>query len=162
MLYSRKGQLLARSPADDSLLGKDFSALPLFTQYLPNAPQGTFIRESGIDGVLRVVAYRQLPSYPDLVVAVGAGYSEMLAPWRRFAGLIAAVWLAAVAVALMLMAQVRRHDRSRERTENRFQQLAQAMPQIVFAADQRGSVTFVSQRWVEVTGHPIEDALGAR
>jgi PAS domain S-box-containing protein len=162
VLYSRDGRLLARSPADESLLGRDFSALPLFSQYLRNAPQGTFIRESGIDGVLRVVAYRQLPSYPDLVVAVGAGYNEMLAPWRRFATLIAAVWLGAVGLAFALMAQVRRHVRSRERTEDRFQQLAQAMPQIVFAADQRGSLTFVSQRWVEVTGHPIEDALGSR
>ena len=162
VLYSRKGQLLARSPADDSLLGKDFSALPLFTQYLRSAPQGTFIRESGIDGVLRVVAYRQLPAYPDLVVAVGSGYSEILAPWRRFAALTGSVWLAAVAVAFALTAQVRRHARSRQQTEDRFRQLAQAMPQIVFMSDHRGSVTFVNQRWVEVTGHPIEDALGAR
>jgi hypothetical protein len=67
--------------------------LPLFTQYLRNAPQGTFIRESGIDGVLRVVAYRQLPSYPDLVVAVGSGYNECWRLGAAFAALIAAVWL---------------------------------------------------------------------
>ncbi|HEY0822330.1 MAG TPA: PAS domain-containing protein [Ramlibacter sp.] len=161
-LYNRNGQLLARSPADESLLGKDFSHLALFREYLPQAAQGTFIRESGFDGVLRVIAYRQLPTYPDLVVAVGSGYDEMLAPWRRFAWLTAAVWLVALAVAVALALQVRRHSRSRQQTEERFQQLAQAMPQIVFAADARGALQFVNQRWVEVTGRPVEDALGSR
>ena len=71
------------------------------------------------------------------------------------------VWLAAVLGAFALSAQVRRHARSRERTEQRFQLLAQAMPQIVFTADARGSVTFASQRWTEVTGSPVADALGA-
>src|SRR3954469_19817856 len=65
VLYSRAGQLLARSPADEQALGQDYSRLPLFRQYLPQSPDGTFIRESGIDGVTRVVAYRQLPTYPD-------------------------------------------------------------------------------------------------
>ena len=162
VLYNRNGQLLARSPADERLLGKDMSHLPIFREYLPRAAHGTFIRESGIDGVLRVVAYRQLPTYPDLVVAVGSGYDEMLASWRRFAALTGAVWAGAVVVAFALALQVRRHSRSRERTEQRFQQLAQAMPQIVFAADAKGGVQFVSRRWEETTGRPLEEALGQR
>lgn len=161
-LYSRSGQLLARTPANEALLGRSFSHLPLFRQYLPQAAQGTFIRESGFDGVLRVVAYRRLRAYPDLVVAVGSGYQQMLAPWRRFATLTASVWLLALAVAFALALQVRRHARSRRETEERFQQLAQAMPQIVFTADARGLLQFVNQRWVEVTGQPVEDALGSR
>ena len=160
VLYSRQGQLLARSPVDDNAIGKDFSQLPIFREYLPRAPQGTFLRESGIDGRLRVVAYRQLPSYPDLIVAVGSSYSEILAPWRRFASLTAAVWSAAVLAALVLTVQLRRQARSREYTEQRFQQLAQAMPQIVFVAPVDGGVQFINQRWVEATGHSVEDALG--
>jgi PAS domain S-box-containing protein len=161
-LYSRSGQLIARTPANDSLVGLDFSATPLFTEYLAAAPQGTFIRESGVDGVLRVVAYRQLSTYPDLVVAVGSGYDEMLAPWRRFAMLTGGVWLAAVVLAFVLTARVRQHARQRAQSEQRLQQLAQAVPQIVFTATARGAVTFVSRRWAEVTGRPLEDALGAR
>lgn len=161
-LYHRNGQLIARIPANEALLGKDFSRLSLFTEHLPQAPQGTYLRESGVDGVRRVIAYRQLPTYPDVIVAVGSGYQEMLAPWRRFATLTAVVWVAALLLAGGLMVQVRRHARSRERTEQRFQQLAQAVPQIVFAADGRGLVQFVSQRWVEVTGQPTHDALGIR
>ena len=161
-LYQRGGQLIARSPGNEALLGKDYSRLPLFTQYLPQATQGTFIRESGFDGVLRVIAYRQLPTYPDLVVAVGSGYREMLAPWRRFAALTGAVWLAAVLMTFGLTLQVGRHARTREESEQRLRQLADAMPQIVFATDRQGGVTFVGKRWAEMTGRPAEEALGSR
>lgn len=160
VLYKRNGQLLARSPADANLQGRDFSHLPIFREYLPAAPHGTFIRESGIDGVRRVVAYRQLDAYPDLVVAVGSGYDQLLAPWRRFAGLTAAVWAAAVLMAIALTVQLRRQARRREETEVRFALLAQAMPQIVFISGGAGGVEFMNQRWVEVTGRPVEDALG--
>jgi PAS domain S-box-containing protein len=160
VLYSRAGQLLARSPANETMLGKDFSSAPIFRDYLPHSPQGTFIRESGIDGVLRMVAYRRLETYPDLVVAVGSSYGEMLAPWRRFAVLTTGVWTAAVLVALALTIQLRRQARRSEQTEVRFQQLAQAMPQIVFVAGVTGDVQFINHRWVELTGRATEEALG--
>lgn len=161
MLYHRNGQLLARSPNDERLRGT-LAGGPLFAEYLPSAPEGTYLRESSIDGVLRVVAYRQLQPYPDLVVAVGSDHGEILEPWRQFASLTGAVWLAAVAVAMALTVQLRRQSRRREHNEMRFQQLAHAMPQIVFSADARGSVQFVNRRWQEVTGHGEERALGAR
>ncbi|MBK6008140.1 PAS domain-containing protein [Ramlibacter ginsenosidimutans] len=160
VLYSRDGQLLARSPANEAMLGKDFSSAPIFRDYLPRSPHGTFIRESDIDGVTRMVAYRQLETYPDLVVAVGSSYDEMLAPWRRFAILTAAVWTAAVLVALALTVQLRRQARRSEQTEVRFQQLAQAMPQIVFVAGVTGRVQFINHRWVELTGLDTQEALG--
>jgi PAS domain S-box-containing protein len=159
-LYSRGGQLLVRSPADSRLMGQDFSRLPLFTHYLASSPHGTFVRDRTLDGVPRMISYRELPSYPDLLVAVGAGYDEMLAAWRNFAALTAAVWAGAVLVALVLTLQLRRHARRRAETEERFQQLAQAMPQIVFIADAKGRVEFVSRRWQEETGMPVEHALG--
>jgi PAS domain S-box-containing protein len=160
-LYHRSGQLVARNPVDETIRGRDFSRLSLFTEHLPQSPHGTFIRESGIDSVLRVIAYRQLPNYPDLLVAVGSSYDEMLAPWRRFASLTGAVFAAAVLVAIGLTVQLRRQGRIREQTEERFRRLAQAVPQVVFTADARGLVQFVSRRWEEVTGRPAEEALGS-
>ena len=162
VLYHRNGQLLARSPSDARLTGQDLSRTPIFSEHLPRASHGTYLRESSIDGVLRVVAYRQLQAYPDLVVAVGSDYRQILAPWRNFAALTSAVWLAAVGVAIALTVQLRRQSRSREHTEMRFQQLAQAMPQIVFIADARGAVQFVNRRWNELTGQSEEQALGTR
>lgn len=161
-LYHRSGQMLARTPEQESLRGGDFSHLPVLKEYLPRAPEGSFIRESGIDGVKRLLAYRQLPAYPDLVVVVGTGHAEVLQPWRRFAALASTVWAAAVAIAALLTLQLRRQARRREQTELRFRQLAQAMPQIVFVADESGAVSFVNQRWTEATGRPVEEALGAR
>lgn len=160
VLYSRAGQLLARSPASEALLGKDFSSASIFREHLPRSPHGTFIRESGSEGESRMVAYRQLEVYPELVVAVGSSYREMLAPWRRFAVLTTAVWTAAVLVALALTVQLRRQARRSEQTEVRFRQLAQAMPQIVFVAGVTGGVQFINHRWAEVTGCAIEEALG--
>ena len=159
-LYHRSGQLLARSPVDEKTIARDYASLPLFREYLPRAPQGSFVRESGIDGVLRMVSYRQLATYPDLVVAVGTSRAEMLASWRRFTTLTGVVWSAAVLVALVLTLRLQRHARSREDTERRFRDLAQAMPQVVFIAGGLGGVEFINKRWVELTGHTVEDALG--
>jgi len=66
----------------------------------------------------------------------------------------------ALAIALLLAAQMWRQTRGRRRTEERFRQLSNAVPQIVFMADRRGQVQFVSYRWVEVTGLRRRDAMG--
>jgi PAS domain S-box-containing protein len=144
------------------MIGADLSRSQLFREELARTTEGFFIRPSTLDGVTRLVAYRQLPTYPELVVAVGSGYDEMLAPWRRFATLTAMVWAAAVAVAVVLTLQLRRHARLSEESEHRFRQLTQAAPQIVFIADSDGAVRFVSQRWREVTGRLADEAMGSR
>ncbi|MBI2771656.1 MAG: PAS domain-containing protein [Burkholderiales bacterium] len=159
-LLNRDGHLMMRSPPDDSAMGKDLSGMPLFTRYLPASPQGVYIGDSPLDGQARVTAYRVLPSYPDLLVAVGASYGEMLAPWRRFALLTLAVWAAAVVTATALARMVRRQARQRERTSRRFIQLAQAMPQIVFISDAQGQVQFINDRWAEATGLSTQRGLG--
>ena len=68
--------------------------------------------------------------------------------------------MAAVAVALVLALQVWRQLRSHRRTEERLRQLAHAVPQIVFTADRRGQVQFLSYRWEEVTGMRRQEARG--
>jgi PAS domain S-box-containing protein len=160
VLYHRNGQMMVRSPPDEAAIGRDFSQTPLFRQYLPAASQGVFVRASPVDGMVRVVAYRVLAPYPQLLVEVGSGYEELTAPWRRFALVAAGGWAAAVLIAAALTRQLLRQARRREQTERRFGELAQAMPEIVFTADTLGRITFVNRRWVEVTGRAIEDALG--
>ncbi|MDB5874352.1 MAG: multi-sensor signal transduction histidine kinase [Ramlibacter sp.] len=159
-LFSREGRLMMRSPPDDAVMGKDFSQTPLFTQFVSSGPQGVFVGTSPVDARERVTAWRQLPSYPELLVVVGSAYDEMLAPWRRFAALTLAVWLMAALMAAGLSVQVRRQSRRRLREELRFRQLAQAMPQIVFITNSTGQVQFINDRWTEATGHPPERALG--
>ncbi|MGV3569829.1 MAG: PAS domain-containing protein [Ramlibacter sp.] len=159
-LYDRRGRLMMRSPAEEKLLGRDLSHIPLFTQHLPRASEGRFVITSVLDGVERVIAYRAVPTHPALVVLVGMGYREMLAPWRRFAVLAGVFWAGAMLIAAGLTLQLQRQARIRRHSERRFGELAQAMPQIVFVTGPHGSVRFISQRWSEVTGTPVESALG--
>ncbi|GAB3646598.1 PAS domain-containing sensor histidine kinase [Ramlibacter alkalitolerans] len=67
---------------------------------------------------------------------------------------------AALAAALLLGVLLWRQSRGRRQTEERFLLLSNAVPQIVFLADRRGQVQFVSARWVEVTGLRRRDAIG--
>jgi PAS domain S-box-containing protein len=160
-LFRHDGRLMLRSPPDNSVLGRDYSNMPLFTEHLPRRPSGVFMSQSPVDRVARVSAYRQLPEFPGLVVLVGSSYDSMLAEWQRFALLTLLVWAAAAVGVGMLGEQLRRQLRRTRESESRFRQLAQAMPQIVVTCDARGAVTFVNQRWAEATGRDVKTALGA-
>lgn len=159
-LYGRDGQPMMRSPAVERLPGRDFSAAP-FT-WPADAASGVMAMRGGVDGVQRIVAYHALPGHPQLLATVGIAYGEVLASWRRFALLASAFWAGSLLIAAGLTVQLHRQGRIRQRTERRFRELAQAMPQIVFISDARGEVQFISRRWVDVTGAGIEEALGAR
>ena len=53
----------------------------------------------------------------------------------------------------------RAHEAQRE-SEQRFQRLAQAVPVGIFRIDHRGRHVYLNERWSELTGIPIESALG--
>lgn len=158
-LFRRDGLLMMRSPVDEQATGRIFSTLPLFTKRLPNGPQGTFTATSAVDARVRIVSYRTLSPYNEMLVTVGPLYDDVLAPWRRFALLSSLIWLAAVATVVLLSVLLYRQSRQRASTELHFRQLAQAMPQIVFITDGNGRLTFVSDQWSEVTGEPLDAAL---
>lgn len=75
------GTLLVRRPFNEKTLGRDISKLPLFRDYLPNAPTGTVTFTSAQDGVTRINSYRRLEHYP-LVVSAALSKDEVLAQWR--------------------------------------------------------------------------------
>jgi two-component sensor histidine kinase len=53
------GELVARFPPADEAV--NLSDLPLFTQYLPASPQGTYVSASSpVDGIARVVSYQRV------------------------------------------------------------------------------------------------------
>ncbi|RYY94608.1 MAG: PAS domain S-box protein, partial [Comamonadaceae bacterium] len=151
---------MMRSPAVDKLVGSDMSDTTLFRDHLPKAAEGHYIVRSPLDGVQRVMSYRVVPTHPQFVVAVGLGYAEMLAPWRDFALLTAVFWAGGVLIAAILTLQVQRQGRIRERSEERFRELAHAMPQIVYVTNPRGALEFINRRWTDLTGGTLEEALG--
>ena len=76
------GTLLVRHPAAPDQIGLNFGNSKLFTEYLPQAPQGSFFVTSTIDGILRWASYRRVPGTP-LVVTTALSSDERLAEWRR-------------------------------------------------------------------------------
>ena len=137
-LFHSSGQAMMRSPPMPEALGLDFSNLPLFTHYLPSGPAGSFRAHGALDGLDRIYAWRVLPAYPELVVLAGSPVAQLLADWRRFAWLTGGLWSLAVLAASILGRQLQRQARRRQRMEQRFGELAQSMPQIVFITNAAG------------------------
>jgi PAS domain S-box-containing protein len=157
-LFRRDGVMMMRSPVEESAMGKAMPALPLFTK-LSQAPHGVYTTRSAIDNQPRVIAYRALDLYPELVVYAGSLQDDVLAPWRRFSTLAGLIWLAAAVTVALLALLLYKYAQQRQRTELRFRQLAQAMPQIVFITDATGHMAFINNQWTHVTGLPVKASL---
>ncbi|RYX94982.1 MAG: PAS domain S-box protein [Comamonadaceae bacterium] len=158
-LFRRDGTVMMRTPVDEAAIGRNVSDMPLFRRYLPLSPHGTNKINSVFDGKQRVSSYRTLAGYPDLVVAVGRSFDEILGPWWRFAWLAGSIWLAAAVVVGLLSFMLYRQITGREHTELLFRRLAQAMPQIVFITNANGRLVFLSDQWSQVTGRPVAEGL---
>jgi PAS domain S-box-containing protein len=72
-------------------------------------------------------------------------------PWRDATGAIGGILIFAEDITAR-----KRADESLRVSEERFRQLANAMPQIVWTADASGRVDYLNQRWTEFTGVPTE------
>lgn len=81
-LFRSDGVLLARSPSLDGAIGRSLADGALFRERLPQAPEGSYIAISQLDGLKRLATYRSLES-EGLVVLVSQTMTEVLAPWRR-------------------------------------------------------------------------------
>ena len=112
-LLHQEGSLIARHPAGEEEIGTPFRELPLFSQHLPRAPNGTFTTSTGMYPGQRIVSYRTVESLP-LVARVSRTEHAVLAEWRRTAG-AAVIAMAALTLLLggLLVQQIRR-NRARE------------------------------------------------
>ena len=98
-LFRIDGTMLMRSPFDEALIGKSYSGRPVFEQMLSGWPAGAFQNTSGIDGERRLFAFRELTTYPGLVIVVGQAMDQVLAAWWRIVVIVVTGW--AVAVLMM-------------------------------------------------------------
>ena len=113
-LLRADGTMLMRSPMAESAMGDSFAQAPVFRDYLPNNDSGTFQSQSLIDGVERMISYRRVEAFPDLVVVVTQALSEVLASWYRTVAVMLIGWLAAsvgiAALTFFLMRELRRRS----------------------------------------------------
>lgn len=80
-LLNGKGVLLARSPDDGQLVGRDMSGTRLFQERLKHARSAVYYFISPIDGFRRISAYRASDRYPLVLLATEAEM-DVLARWR--------------------------------------------------------------------------------
>jgi len=75
------GSLLVRRPFLEDWVGKSLKDSPLFQQYLPKAPSGTYTsNQSVIDSFDRLISYRRVEHYP-LVVGMSMSKEEIFRSW---------------------------------------------------------------------------------
>jgi diguanylate cyclase (GGDEF)-like protein/PAS domain S-box-containing protein len=80
VLIHRDGPILAREPMLEGAVGRNFSAGPLLSHYLPRSDTGSFSGISVVDGIDRIVGYRAVPGLP-LVVVVSYDRAAVLQPF---------------------------------------------------------------------------------
>ncbi|MGE0714573.1 MAG: PAS-domain containing protein, partial [Alphaproteobacteria bacterium] len=116
-LFRRDGVLLMRSPFVADAMGRSFADVEVFRDRLPTVPAGVFRTVGVIDRQDRLLAYRSLRAYPELVIVVSDRIGALLEGWRRVAWTIAIGWLAGSAAIALLAAWLVREWQRRRRSE---------------------------------------------
>jgi diguanylate cyclase (GGDEF)-like protein/PAS domain S-box-containing protein len=92
-LLATDATLMLRVPNIQGTEGKKMNPLPRFVEMLPRANAGSYRARSSVDNIERIYFYRRVQGRP-LVVLVGIGEREVLAPWRNTAQAYTAVSVA--------------------------------------------------------------------
>ena len=172
-LLSYDSLLIARAPAVPALVGKAVLSAEQQRVVLGNANPGTLRVVTPVDGLTRIVAYRRLPDRP-LVVVVGLGLTEALAPWRASSLALGAAALALSALIAALAYLVWR-ELSRTRALNLGLQQARlkadgtahelaavldAIPDLMFEMDLDGRIHAYRTQRHDLLSAPPEVFLG--
>lgn len=161
MLVNSDGRVLARAPEPSGVRGQELRKLP-FTWSAASA-FGVFRNVSPIDGVDRQYAWQTLSRH-GLTIAIGRSIEDVLAPYYRV--FQAAAWSTGILSLLLawagylMLKGIRERDEARQaadqaareeqaaenlsRSDQRFRQLAGAMPQIVWTAEPDGTVDYAN------------------
>jgi diguanylate cyclase (GGDEF)-like protein/PAS domain S-box-containing protein len=83
-LLNADGIVLARSPDNGAVVGRDISNEPLFRDPLLRSASGVYYFRSPLDGMQRLSFYKRSDQFP-LVVLAAVQQDEVLAPWRQAA-----------------------------------------------------------------------------
>jgi diguanylate cyclase (GGDEF)-like protein len=116
-LAKTDGTILMRWPFDTSMVGRDASRAELF-KHLANSKSGVFESMTVVDGVRRLIAFRQVGELP-LVIGVGQSTDAIFGQWMQDATIAALVVSGFVILAVLLIALLYRELRRRIEAEQR-------------------------------------------
>lgn len=166
------------SKADDETITY-FKASETIEALNRGASTATYLTTSSIDGVRRMITFRQIGNYP-MYVLVGLAEEDYLAHWRseEHKHLLFLLFLALTSTILgMALARSwKKHQLAWERlcskdeelektvealssSEERFRTLTEGLPQMSWVKDTQGRTLYLSRQWTDFTGVPLERLL---
>ena len=173
-LLSYGGQLVAATGAVPGAIGDDLSVLPPFKDFLPQREQGAW-DGAGLRPGAQIAAFRTSATRP-LLALVEVDRAQVMAQWRRdsrrlvLPAAAALVLIGALTALALRTLRAREHSRglldaaqaSVARSERELRVTLASLQELIFRTDATGALTFVNERWVDITGMGVEEALGLR
>jgi PAS domain S-box-containing protein len=157
--------LMVRKPFNESDIGRDLSAAPLFRHYAV-ATSGVYENISVVDGVSRLFVYRQIGNLP-LLVTVFLSEDAVFAEWRQKAifSILAVFGLTSLAGALgwRLLVELRRRgiaERTARDSESRYRLLADHSTDLILRVSLGGERRYASPSSRTIYGFAPEEMLG--
>ncbi|MEO7939682.1 MAG: PAS domain S-box protein, partial [Burkholderiaceae bacterium] len=140
-LLRTDGTLLLRIPPADVDADRTRAFSQLMVQHLPAKASGNFRADGSLNGQPRLMAYRTLAKYPELVVVVSRSVDAVLAPWRQRTRWVLGVWTLAMLALAMAAVYLGRALAQRRGAEQQARQIGQ---QMVMASEAAGIVVWDS------------------
>ncbi|MCK6451135.1 MAG: PAS domain S-box protein [Alphaproteobacteria bacterium] len=163
-LFHTSGRMMMRSPYVESAMGKSFADTSLFRKLLRESSAGTYQNGGIVDGLPRLLSYRRLNLYPNLVVVVGQTVGQIVAPWRRQAWIASLSWAissaAAIGGVLALLRILRSSERRLERVRATNQRIFDTSVDLILVSDRKGNIVQVSPSAFAILGYHPEEMEG--
>ena len=165
-LFSRRGQLLAHYPGDETDVGRVFTDHRLLEQEPSGTSGAAAVLRSPIDGHKEIYAAEAVLDFP-FVVGVGIDEAMALEPWRIQA-VHSAVRAGLLCLSvLLLIGLVVLQLRRRERTEEQLRvqtalldELFESAPEAIVMLDLGERVTRVNREFTRLFGYTADEARG--
>jgi signal transduction histidine kinase/ActR/RegA family two-component response regulator len=129
-LTGRDGGVIMRRPFDADTVGRPVADRITIGHLSPDRAADTLISDDD-----RLLAYRRVAAYPNLVVFVAQPMDEVLAGWQQVAWIVGSGWLLASLGLGGLGLRLARERRARGLIETRYHALFDSIPQPVIVSD---------------------------
>ncbi len=138
-LFTRQGWIAARAPFDETMIARNWSMAPMFSEHLVDAQAKTVWQVVAADGVERIYSYQAMKEYP-VVVAMGSSLSDSLAPWRTHAARMVVLLLLMLGGVLAGTLVAVRQLKERQRVEQTLRTIIETEPECVKLLDGQGNL----------------------
>ena len=165
-LTNADGTMLVRVPPVPGVVGRNIGETPFFQPFRERGPVGDSKGISALDGQMRWISFRKTDGFP-LVVFVALSEADILADWRRDAGVALAISIVIVlvlgVVGWRLAGQIRAGEDAEtaiRRSEGQYRLLAENSTDLVVQLGPDERWRYVSPASVSLLGYMPEELVG--